>query len=162
MADQRALRDQVSPGPFWGLARIWDMLLFVAGLILLAFIGGMVIAHYRAFPYDLVREADEALWDWKANWRHYLQIRSRYAATSSLADGATVHDPALVAPGLTFVTGYRNGTFHPFLVDQQGKVVHAWDFPFSKASPTRPTWTARRPTGRWRSTAPRSCPTAAW
>ena len=135
MADQRALRDQVSPGPFWGLARIWDMLLFVAGLILLAFIGGMVIAHYRAFPYDLVREADEALWDWKANWRHYLQIRSRYAATSSLADGATVHDPALVAPGLTFVTGYRNGTFHPFLVDQQGKVVHAWDFPFSKAFP---------------------------
>ena len=134
----------------------------MAGLILLAFVGGMVIAHYRAFPYDLVREADEAIWDWKANWRHYLQIRSRYAAPSTLADGATVHDPALVAPGLTFVTGYRDGTFHPFLVDQQGNVAHTWDFPSARLGPTRPTWTARRPTGRWRSMAPRFCPTAPW
>ena len=138
VAEDLALSDRASPGVFRRLARIWDVLLFVAGLILLAFVGGMVIAHYRVFPYHLVRQADEVVRDWKVNWRHYLQIRSRYASKSELVDGATVHDQAAIAPGLTFVTGYRSGTFHPFLLDQDGKVVHAWDFPFSKAWPDSP------------------------
>ena len=122
----------------------------------------MVIAHYRVFPYPLLREADEAVWDWKANWRHYLQIRSRYARSRTLADGVTVHHPTLMAPGLTFVTAYRGGTFHPFLIDQQGKIVHEWDFPFSKAWPDPSHLDSAPPTARRPSMAPRSCPTAAW
>ncbi len=126
---------KTGPGILGRVARNAEMLAFVAGLIVLSFVGGMLVAHYRVFPYPLLRQADEAAWDWKANWRHYLQLRSRYSSFSTRADGVTLHQPALMAPGLTFVTAYRGGSFHPFLIDPQGKIVHEWNFPFSKAWP---------------------------
>ena len=46
-----------------------------------------------------------------------------------------MHDAALMAPGSTFVTAFRDGSFHPFLVDAQGKIVHSWEFAFSDAFP---------------------------
>jgi hypothetical protein len=138
MSDVRAMASASGRGILGWLGSSWEVLAFGAGLIALAFLAGMLVAHYRVFPYPFVREADEAVWDWKANWRHYLQIRSRYASISTRADGATVHQPALMAPGITFVTAYRGGSFHAFLVDPQGRSVHEWDFPFSKAWPDPP------------------------
>ena len=100
MSDVRAMPSASGRGILGRLGSIWEVLVFGAGLIALAFVGGMLVAHYRVFPYPFVREADEAVWDWKANWRHYLQIRSRYVdlhacrwryRASAGADGARHH-----------------------------------------------------------------------
>src|SRR5829696_4506336 len=75
----------------------WDLALFGLGVLALAFAGGVAAATYRLFPYGVLQRADDAVQDWRANWRHYLQIRSRYLhPTTRTAGGVTVDDAAAV------------------------------------------------------------------
>src|SRR3954451_2451050 len=52
-------------GPFERPRQRWDLVLFVVGMIFIAFVGGMVIAHYELSPYKYIRQADEVVWDLK-------------------------------------------------------------------------------------------------
>ena len=114
----------------------WDLALFGLGLLALAFAYGLAAGKYRLFPHDAVDRAVDALRDWRENWRHYLQVRSRYLLpTARAAGGVTVHDPAAVAPGPVFLTFYRDGRFGASLVDREGRTLHAWDVAFSDVFP---------------------------
>jgi hypothetical protein len=114
----------------------WDLVLFGLGVLALAFVYGVAVGKYRLFPHDVVDSAGDALQDWRDNWRHYLQLRSRYLQpTTRTAGGVTVHDPAAVAPGPVFLTFYRDGRFGASLVDREGRVLHDWDVAFSDAFP---------------------------
>jgi hypothetical protein len=107
----------------------------VLGVTVLAFMLGLILAEFRLFPSRTVHAAAEAARDWARNWRHYLRIRSRYAVPADRAGGATVVDPAAVYPDHTFVTAYRDGQFHAFLIDLHGAVEHEWRLAFSEARP---------------------------
>jgi Arylsulfotransferase (ASST) len=116
----------------------WEMLSLVSGMVVLAFMLGMIVAELRLFPFGVVHAAAEAARDWRENWRHYLQIRSKYAARTDRGGGATIYDQAAIYPGHTFVTGYRDGLFHAFLITMRGTVEHEWRFAFSEAWPDPP------------------------
>jgi hypothetical protein len=114
----------------------WDLALFGLGLLALAFAYGLAAGKYRLFPHDTIERAAEALRDWRENWRHYLQVRSRYLLpTARAGGGVTVHDPATVAPGPIFLTMYRDGRFGASLVDREGRTLHTWDVAFRDAFP---------------------------
>ena len=114
----------------------WDLVLFGLGLLALAFAYGLAAGKYRLFPHDTIDRAADALRDWRENWRHYLQVRSRYLLpTARTVGGVTVHDPAAVAPGPVFLTMYRDGRFGASLVDREGRTLHAWDVAFRDAFP---------------------------
>src|SRR3954453_11829109 len=114
----------------------WAALLSVSGLVGLAFGLGMAVAELDVFPSPVVRAATEAARDWRAHWRHYLQIRSRFTArTDRVGSGVTVRDPTAAYPGYTFLTGYRDGRYHAFLVDVDGTVRHEWGVAFSEVWP---------------------------
>jgi hypothetical protein len=96
----------------------------------------MAVGKYRLFPHDVIQGAGDALQDWRENWRHYLQIRSRYLQpTARTVGGVTVHDRAAVAPGPVFLTMRRDGRFGASLLDREGRTLHAWDVAFSDAFP---------------------------
>ena len=114
----------------------WDLFLFGLGLLAVVFAYGVAVGKYRLFPHDVVNAAGDALQDWRENWRHYLQIRSRYLqSTTRTAGGVTVHDPAAIAPGPIFLTFYRDGRFGASLLDRGGRTLHTWDVAFSDAFP---------------------------
>ena len=115
--------------------RDWARLSIVLGVAVLAFTLGMIVAEFRLSPSGVVHAAAEAARDWGRNWRHYLRIRSKYAVPTDRAGGATVLDPAAIYPGHTFVTAYRDGQFHAFLIDLHGTVEHEWRLAFSEAWP---------------------------
>ena len=56
----------------------WDLVLFCAGVLAFTFAAGILVERNRLFPYDLIEGAVAAQQDWRANWRHYLQIRSKF------------------------------------------------------------------------------------
>ena len=130
-----ALRPSASrPSAF--LRGRWDLVLFGLGLLALAFAYGLAAGKYRLFPHDTVDRAADALRDWRENWRHYLQVRSKYLLpTARAAGGVTVHDPTAVAPGPVFLTMYRDGRFGASLVDREGRTLHTWDVAFRDVFP---------------------------
>lgn len=114
----------------------WDFVLFCVGLLGLAFAAGMVVERYRLFPHDVIREATAAAHDWRANWRHYLQIRSKHLRPTPLTEGGvTRYDRTAASPGYTFLTIFRDNRFGAMLIDMEGRTLHRWDIAFSEAFP---------------------------
>ena len=109
--------------------------LSVAGLVALTYLGGIVAAQLGFFPSGQLRAAAEAVRDWRENWRHYFQIRSKFAANAQRTPGVAVRDGAAVSPGHTFIVGYRDSNFHPFLLTPDGKVAHEWTLSFNEIWP---------------------------
>jgi hypothetical protein len=125
------------PRRFLGfLRRKWDVVLFCIGALLFAFALGMGVVRYELFPFTVIRDAGAAFDDWRENWRHYLQIRSKHlVSTKQKEDGVTRHDRAAAWPGYTFLVLYRDGRFGAALIDMEGTIVHRWDIAFSEAFP---------------------------
>jgi hypothetical protein len=114
----------------------WDFVLFCLGLLGLAFAAGMVIERYKLFPHDVIREATAAAQDWRHNWRHYLQIRSKHLRPTPLNEGGvTRYERAAAWPGYTFLTIFQDNRFGAMLIDMEGQVLHRWDIAFSEAFP---------------------------
>lgn len=114
----------------------WDLVLFWAGLLGVVFGAGIAVERYQIFPHDLIRHASAAAQDWRVNWRHYLQIRSKHLRPSPRTEGGvTRHDRAAASPGHTFLTLYRDNRFGALLIDMEGRILHRWDIAFSDAFP---------------------------
>ena len=114
----------------------WDLVLFCVGLLGIAFGFGVAVERYRFFPHGAIENASAALQDWRVNWRHYLQIRSKYLIpTSHTEGGVTRYDRAAAWPGYTFLTLYRDNRFGAMLIDMEGRVLHSWNIAFSEAFP---------------------------
>ena len=65
------------------LRRKWDMVLSCFGVLFIVFLLGMAVERYRIFPYTVIRDATAAVGDWRDNWRHYLQIHSKYLVATT-------------------------------------------------------------------------------
>ncbi|WP_119300312.1 arylsulfotransferase family protein [Dongia deserti] len=114
----------------------WDLVLFGVGVLALAFGLGVAVERYQLFPHAVIDDATAAVQDWRVNWRHYLQIRSKYlAATTRREGGVTRYDRAAAWQGHTFLTLYGQGGFGAQLIDMEGRVLHRWRIAFSDAFP---------------------------
>ncbi len=105
----------------------FEKILFGTGLAVVLFLVGVAADRYEIFPVPYLNAAVDAARDWRANWRHYLGIESKWVRPNPRSGGGvTRHDPASASPGYTFITGYRDGLFGAWLVDMDGREVHRW------------------------------------
>ena len=118
------------------------MFLFVGGLIALVFLGGMVVGRLGTFPYPLLNAGWDAAIDWRAHWREYLGLTTKYHQPSArTAGGVTVHDRARAFPGYTLVATYlpeQGGQYDAYLLDMDGKVVNRWNATARRIFPENP------------------------
>lgn len=124
-------------------------LLFVVGLLAMAFGVGFVVGTNRLFPHDQLTAATEALYGaYKAFLRPPPFNRP---AVESAVDGTRTVDGADVAPGLTFVVGNGRDGFGAWVIDQDGTVRHRWRGTYSEIFGTAPQlkWQARDSTIAW-------------
>src|SRR5262245_63678331 len=98
----------------------WDVVLLCIGLLGVAFADGIAVERYRLFPHGVVVRAAAAVQDWRDNWRHYFQLRSKYlVATARTTGGVTRYDRAAAWPGYTFLTLFRDDRFGASLIDME-------------------------------------------
>lgn len=100
--------------------------LFGAGIAVLLFLAGMAADRYGLFPTPQINAAVDAARDWRANWRHYFGIRSKWLEPNRRGSGVTVYDESRAQPGMTFITAYRDGQFGAYLIDMKGEIRHRW------------------------------------
>jgi hypothetical protein len=144
-AQQIDIRAQAGPWNPTTMSRLlrytrdkWDFVLFCVGMLVLAFAGGMVVERYQLFPHDVIDEATAAANDWRANWRHYLQIRSKHLRpTARTEGGVTRYERGAAWPGDTFLTIFHDNRFGAMLIDMEGRILHRWDVTFSEAFPNQ-------------------------
>jgi hypothetical protein len=114
----------------------WDLVLFWIGLLGIAFALGVAVERYQFFPHGVIRDAAAAAKDLRVNWRHYLQIRSKFVGSTTRTEGGvTRYDRAAASPGYTFLTLYRDNRFGAALIDMEGQILHTWNVAFSDAFP---------------------------
>jgi hypothetical protein len=113
---------------------------FVLGLLLLTFGYGFVAGSKQIVPYEQLDRLEEAA---TAFYKVYLQPESRATAELILPardnrQGAIIHDPGRVQPGVTFLTLYTTDGFEGRLIDLNGKVLHRWHARYSEVFPDHP------------------------
>jgi Arylsulfotransferase (ASST) len=134
---QRSLIDVLAPAAF------------VGGLLAVAFGGGFLAGAKQVFPHRQLAAAEEAL---RGAYNAYFRPPpfDRPAPAGVRRDGPTL-DPDRVAPGVTFVVGYRREGFGAWVVDRDGTVLHRWRGRFSEIFGQAPQllWQARDETIAW-------------
>jgi hypothetical protein len=102
-------------------------LLFVFGLVAIAFAYGFLARSWKLPPYLQIKQAadaGQAVVEFFTN-ADYLEVPVRHERS-----GVTVLDEQRASPGLTFITLYTGERFLARLVDLQGNVVHEWKASF--------------------------------
>jgi hypothetical protein len=104
---------------------------------LLAFAYGFAASHYRIFPYDTIAGGIAAAKDWRANYKHYLQVTPNKFLhwARSPGEGVTRIDKTAAVKGLTFLTGFWEDSLGMRLIALDGEVVHRWDISYNEIWP---------------------------
>src|SRR5262245_9408118 len=106
--------------------------LFVLGLLVLVFLSGFAAGTTLIFPHAVVSSAADSV---RGVWAAYIRPPP-FDRPARLDDppqgGAVIHDAALMAQGVTFITGYTPTGFAGWLVDMQGHKLHEWHATFSQ------------------------------
>lgn len=100
--------------------------IFALGLLALVFGYGFLAAKHRLFPHDWLAQAEDSA---RGVWEAYLRpppFDREARPDTPPRSGAVTHDPARVAPGVTFIVGYRPDGFAAWVVDADGKTLHEW------------------------------------
>jgi len=115
--------------------RIWaylrangSRLYFGGSLLAAAFAYGVAVGLYEIPPYRTIVEGRDAAVDWVENWRHYTRTEPTKHLAAARDDGAgvTVHRRGAVAPGVTFISSFWNGSNAMRLIDLDGNTLHEW------------------------------------
>ena len=128
-------------GRSWGralgavIARGIAFALFVAALILWAFLLGIVVGKQRSFPYPLI---ERAAWSVGALRQLVAPVSPLRFEVAEALDGTVRHDAGRAFQGVTFMTDYRDGVFQGLLVDMAGRVLHRWRKRFGEVWPEAP------------------------
>src|SRR3954468_1487668 len=113
-----------------------DLMVFLLGLLGLAFGYGVGVGKGLLFPYVVINNAIDAARDRCENWRQYLGLRSEFVLpTARTTGGVTRYDRAAAWPGDTFLTMFHDGRFGALLVDMEGRELHRWDVAVSRVWP---------------------------
>ena len=111
---------------------------FVAGLLLCAFVAGTAVMQLKVPPYGLMRDA----WQAARSWKQLCQMQSEswspfvWAPDRGRGAGLLTHDPDKAFDGYTMYASSHESVV--ILLDIEGREVHRWDVPFSKAWPDAP------------------------
>jgi hypothetical protein len=134
---QRSLIDVLAPAAF------------AAGLSAVVFGLGFLVGAKQIFPYRHLAEAEEVL---RGTYNAYVRPPpfARPASAGARQDGLALDAPQ-IAPGVTFVVGYRPEGFGAWVVDRDGTVLHRWRARFSDVFGAAPQllWQARDETIAW-------------
>ncbi len=132
------------------LAASWDWLLFVTSVTILAYAAGVATAYLRLPPYHTLGEIWFAGKDWAANWRMKLGVEPTRHLVVARHDGAGVIQYAAseTSPGVTLLESFFDGRVGLRLIDNQGKILNAWDTLYSKIAPNSEYVDSYRPISR--------------
>jgi hypothetical protein len=122
---------------------------FVAGLLMLVFGAGFLVATQQIFPYtQLVAAGETVRGAYHAYFRPPPFARPGSSGTRA---GAQVIDAGRIAPGVTFMVGYRPEGFGAWIVDRDGTILHRWHARYSEVFGKAPQllWQARDETIAW-------------
>lgn len=131
--------------------------LFVLGLCFLAFVAGSSVLYFKLPPHRLLSDSFNAAQTWLGRWEEIKDeaIPQQAGITPTglnktnesilRAAKVRINEPAAYQGYTLISTGFMNSAF---LVDMEGKIVHRWDLPFSKAwpQPTHINAATRAPT----------------
>jgi Arylsulfotransferase (ASST) len=106
---------------------------FVFSALLTAFAFGFLSAHFRFFPYQVLRDARQAAIDLRNNWKSYGKIEpSRWLAPSrSPGAGVTRLDRGRAQDGLTLVSSLFDHDVAIRVMDLDGRSVRNWKIRFN-------------------------------
>ena len=110
------------------LRELLPILCFVIGVSFITFLGGIGVGHYQYPPYDLLKQAKDAVDAYRKRLAFEPNPHSRLAESERRV---VAHDPSLTQQGLTFATGHFDGSAGAVLMDLHGRVVHRWQASFS-------------------------------
>ena len=103
-------------------------LAFYSSCLLLVFVAGFGVRHYRVFPYSLIKGGINSVRQVYGE-RETLTGKRPLNLTSPSkrpGRGVTRNRQGETAPGLTFVTGFFDGHHEMRLLRLDGSVVHSW------------------------------------
>ena len=114
--------------------------MFFIAVVFLSFVVGMAVSSTRVFPYSIFADAHQGL------LYVYNNVMIRliepddnpylYSESNAKSDGVVRFNPNHAQAGLTlFSSGHATAAF---LMTLDGKIVHEWSYPFSKAWPSPP------------------------
>lgn len=110
------------------LSQHWDKMLFAFALFTITLAYGLVAGRYQIFPFGIVQQATLAAKDWRDNWATYTGEAPSKLLRPALYQGNGVvrHVIGKPQPGVTFMTGFRNGHVGLWLADLEGNTLHEW------------------------------------
>ncbi|MEQ8815209.1 MAG: arylsulfotransferase family protein [Thalassobaculum sp.] len=126
--------DQADPG----VDRALRVLSF-AGLAILLFLGGALIAIVDVFPSQLLKDAYSGGVALYSRWTQYQDVTRTdlWQPARTDARGVTVNQAGRIQPGYTLYSSGHEAA--AFLMAADGTVVHAWRRPYSSV------WTSQSP-----------------
>ena len=112
-----------------------EVLLFISGIAVLAYVGGAYSASFRTFPYpQLLERPFQAIAARKRQQRITQTSLSKtglWHATSSSSTGVTRYTEGKATEGYTLYTSAPKAK--ATLLNMEGEVVHEWQLPFREA-----------------------------
>ncbi|MEZ5289008.1 MAG: arylsulfotransferase family protein [Vicinamibacterales bacterium] len=133
--------------------RDWSKIAFVFSSALFVFAYGFLVGSQNVFPYRLVRAGIDAVRDARQNWRTELGVRPDpfLEPTPYAGNGVTRHEDGRMAPGLTLVEGFFDGSNELRLITADGTPVHRWPVKFYDffPNPTHVLPATDRPKSEW-------------
>lgn len=113
------------------------VIVFVLGLMSMAFGGGIVVTYFDWFPIPVLRQAKMAL-------EAVIEVQQtgpfdEYTfPVESQESGVTTYDAERAFDGYTLITAYREKRCTNMLIDMNGNVRHEWYIPYSEVWPEAP------------------------
>ena len=114
---------------------------FFTSLSIMVFAYGMIVDHYKIFPYHqmygIIHPARAALLDWIDSYRQYLRIRpdKHIFPEQEDGDGVTINQADKTYDGLTLIVSMWNHKNGIQLIDMDGSLIHEWKVSFNEIFP---------------------------
>ena len=121
-------------------------LLFFTSLSIMVFAYGMIVDHYKIFPYHqmygIIHPARAALLDWIDSYRQYLRVRPDKRIFPAREDGdeVTINQADKTYDGLTLIVSMWNHKNGIQLIDMDGSLIHEWKVSFNESSMELPSF----------------------
>src|SRR5262245_42743926 len=104
----------------------------VAGMLMLSFLLGAAVVHFKLPPSDYLRDAFIGA----RAWAEQRQERAEPSGPAETPVSQEVHDPYRAFDGFTLYT--TNAGSQAVLLDMGREVVHRWSAPFRRVWPRPP------------------------
>ncbi len=112
--------------------KAWERVLFILGLMALAYAGGLATGKYQLWPYEPLNQTVDAT---RALIDSYFPQELPEFDTPFVKGGVTRFEPDAAQEGVTFIPKVDEDGPGAVLVDMHGRVLHRWRLRFSEVFP---------------------------